>query len=229
MKGERMNNKAISGVLVLLLMLAVGLHSEASRGSDSDGKEELEKRKGAFKSILVNPVADFSKYSSVCLTAVVLAQRQDVLRHAPTATGSLVGKRSRKSVAPDKQELSELRRVVRETIVSEFGSMEGMELTLEPDAATLLLRASVTDMVFESSRKSEDGTRVPVLAQGVIEFELIDSETGLLVGRMFERRKCNARKRSQSTDEPIRLWSEVEPWVQQGAADLQGELSILGG
>jgi hypothetical protein len=191
--------------------------------------EGLEKRKGAFKSILVNPVTDFSKYSSVYLTAVVLEPREHLPRRAPTATGSLVGKRSRKPIAPDERELSELRRVVRETIVSEFGSMEGMELTLEPDAATLLLRASVTDMVFVSSRKSEDGTRVPVLAQGVIEFELIDSETGLLVGRMFERRKCNTRKRPQSTDQPLRLWSEVEPWVQQGATDLQGELSNLGG
>ena len=224
-----MSHKTVSGTLVLVVMLGVGLLSEASQGSDSDRVEDLEKRKGAFRSTLVNPVADFSKYSSVCLTTVVLEQRQDVLRHAPTATGSLVGKRSRKTVGLERQELSELRRVVRETIVSEFGSMEGLELTLEPDAATLLLRASVTDMVFESSRRSEDGTRVPVLAQAVSEFELIDSETGLLVGRMFERRKCKAPKRSQSTGEPIRLWSEVEPWVQKGATDLQGELSNLRG
>jgi hypothetical protein len=224
-----MMRKVVSGILIFVSISGVGLLSEAFGSSDPDQSANLEKRDGAFKSTLVNPTVDFSKYSSVCLTAVVLQQRQEVQRHAPRATGSLVGKRSRKPVGLDTQELSELRRVVRETIVSEFGSTNGLDLTLEPDAETLLLRASVTDMVFDSSPKSEDGTRVPVLAQGVIGFELIDGETGLLVGRMHERRKCKAPMRSHSTDEPARLWSEVGPWMQQGATDLQGELSILGG
>lgn len=224
-----MIRKTVTGLLMFVSILAMGLLSEAFGSSGPDHAGNLEKRKGAFKSTLVNPAVDFSKYSRVCLTAVVLQQRQEVQRHAPRATGSLLAKRSRRTVGVDKQELSELRRVVRETIVSEFGSTDGLKLTLEPDAATLLLRASVTDMVFDSSPTSEGGTRVPVLAQGVIGFELIDGETGLLVGRMYERRKCKASEPRQSTGEPTRLWSEVEPWMQQVTTDLQGELSNLGG
>jgi len=129
------------------------------------------------------------------------------------------------------EDLAELKEVINETIVTELSSNSELELVHDSGPETLVLRAAVTDVVFDetSKIKTADGESAPVLSQGTIVFDLIDGETGVIQARVGERRKCRPPKGGDSVDVNLGSWSSAAGWAQLAVSDLCQELKRVRG
>lgn len=217
--------KLILPVLVMLLVSGVIFAKNLDTGYEPEGLDELAKQKGVFKTTLVRPDADFSRYTKLNARKVMLVVRDPGPQSTQKETGSLIGSRTRVAVMPQYEDLAKLKEIINETIVSELNCNAELEMVHASDAETLVLRAAVTDVVFDetSKIKTADGEPAPVLSQGTIVFDLIDGETGVIQARMGERRKCRVPK-DTSPDDENGSWSSAAGWAQLAASDLCQEL-----
>ena len=71
------------------------------------------------------------------------------------------------------------------------------------------------------SAPSSSGRSQPLLSRGTVQFDLIDSETGVILARFGERGKI------PRTDEPDGPWADVGEWARLVTADLLQELKNL--
>jgi hypothetical protein len=216
----------------MLMMLAAG--SAFARSFDTvyepEGLDELTKRKGAFKTTLVRPDADFSRYTKLNARKVMLVVRDPGPAAEQMETGSLIGTRKRSGVLPPFEALAELKEIVNGAITEELGAAGGFEVVSASDPETLVLRASLTDVVIDESSKIKTATGEPsfVVTQGTIVFDLIDGETGVIQMRVGERRKVRPPKGSSSA-ELTGPWPHVDHWIEDAAADLCKEIDRLRG
>jgi hypothetical protein len=181
------------------------------------GFDELAKEKGRFKLTLVHPDADFSRYRALVATPIRLEFRGWGHQDGPQSTGSLVRKRDKPPTLLDRQGRQDLRRIVTDVVVMELDQLDGYELVEEAGPDTLIVSASVVDIVCRT-RDAE-----PTVSQGTIVFDLIDAETGSIVARVSERRKVKRVKSEDSAVEPG-PWADVEAWAESAAQDLRHEL-----
>ncbi len=222
-----------NGLLLILLVACVagiGFAKSLDTGYEPEGYDELAKQKGVFKTTLVRPDADFSRYTKLNARKVMLVVRNTGPQTTEKETGSLIGSRSRGGVMPEYEELAELKEIINETIVTELGCSSELELVHDSGPGTLVLRAAVTDVVFDktSKIKTADGEPSPILSQGTIVFDLIDGETGVIQARVGERRKCPTPKNS-SVDVDKGSWTSAASWIKLAAADLCQELKRVRG
>lgn len=216
-------------ILLTALMACVAAMSVAKSldtGFEPEGLDELAKQKGVFKTTLVHPDADFSRYTKLNARKVMLFVRDPGPQSHEKETGSLIGSRSGGGVLPPSEELAKLKDIINETIVSELSCSTELEMVTASDAETLVLRAAVTDVVFDktSKIKTADGEPAPILSQGTIVFDLIDGETGVIQARVGERRKCRPPKGDDSVDVNLGSWSSAAGWTQLAVSDLCQEL-----
>lgn len=218
--------KKICLLLVLTCSVGLGVASSLVTGYEPAGLDELDKQKGTFKTTLIRPDADFSRYTRIQTKTVALVLR-DTGGANEFSTGRLLAKREKESVVPEYDEVVEFKRIVGETLASELESTTGLELVDETGPNTLVLQPVVTDVVLSSSskNKSEDGRELPELEQGTIVFDLIDGETGLIVARMAERRRCKPPKDVKKT---TGLFPNLAYWTECAAVDLCHELERVG-
>ena len=179
-----------------------------------------------FKTTLINPETDFSSYSKLCPTRVLLQFRGPGAAQDESTAGSLVKKKGRSAEVPDGEDIETFRQVVTDAVVSQLGDCEVIELVEAAGPETLFVRATVTDIVTDIVSKSEKGGEnpKPFTVQGEISFDLIDADTGVLLARVGERRK--GRKASDGTPPPDAgaEWVIIWSWAQQAAADFRQEL-----
>ena len=222
--------KIILPILVMMVLSGVILAKGLDTGYEPEGLDELVKQKGIFKTTLIRPDADFSRYTKLNPRKVMLVVRDPGPQSSQKETGSLIGSRSGRGVMPAWEELVELKEIINETIVAELDSDNELELVTASGPETLVLRAVVTDVVFDktSKIKTPDGEPATVLSQGTIVFDLIDGETGIIQARVGERRKCRIPKNSSSEDENG-SWSSAASWTQLAVADLCQELKRVRG
>ena len=216
-------------VLVMVLTASVGLARSFETGYEPEGLDQLEKQKGVFKTTLVDPDADFSRYSKIYPKKVMLVVRDPGPRNEQPATGSLLGKSSGGGVMPEWEELAELKQIINDAIVAELGRGTDLELVNDFGPGTLVLRAAVTDVVCDESSKvkTKDGEPALTVSQGTIVFDLIDGETGIIRARVGERRKCRAAKGATPTVEGP--WPNVASWAASATADFCEELARFTG
>jgi len=216
-------------VIVLLMMLAAATVFARSfdTGYEPVGLDDLVKRKGVFKTTLVSPGADFSRYSSINQRAVKLTIRDPGPVDQGRQTGTNLAPRGRGGVMPGWAEITQLKEILDQAIAAELERSAGVELVDDAGPKTLVLRAAVTDIVCDETTKikTEDGDPVLVVSQGNIVFDLIDGETGVILARFGERRRC---QRPRGTEEPADAWPLAEAWAGAAAADLCRELERLG-
>ena len=217
-------------ILVVACVTGVGFSKSLDTGYAPEGYDELAKQKGVFKTTLVRPDADFLRYTKLHPRKVMLVVRDPGPQSHEKETGSLLGSRSRGGVMPEYEELAELKEIINETIVTELECSSDLELVNESGPATLVLRAAVTDVVFDktSKIKTADGEPAPILSQGTIVFDLIDGETGVIQARVGERRKCPTPKNS-SVDVDQGSWTSAANWAQLAVEDLCQELKRVRG
>jgi hypothetical protein len=198
-----------------------------SIGYEPEGFDELDKQKGLFKTTLVNPDADFSRYTQIQPRTVAVIIRGGGAENEFT-TGRLLTKREKEPVVPAEDEVVTFKRIVGEVLATEIEAKTDLEVVDSAGPNTLILQPVVTDTVFTSSykNKSEDGRELPELEQGTIVFDLIDGETGLIVARMAERKRNKAAKGAEPAQG---AWPNLAHWAEAAAAELCQELRRVGG
>jgi len=213
-------------ILVAVLIAGVGLAKNLDTGYEPEGLDELVAQKGLFKTTMIRPGADLSRYTKLYPKKVMLVIRDSGPKAEQPATGSLLGKRSGGGVMPEWQEIEQLKRTINDALVAELGQSSNLELVHADGPGTLVLRSAVTEIVCDESSKNKtvDGDPVLMLSQGTIVFDLIDGETGLIQARMGERRKCRSPKGEKP--QPV-AWPNVAHWAEDAATDLCSELIRL--
>ena len=217
--------RAVLLIVGVMLIAGLTMAKKINLSYEPEGFDELAKEKGVFKTTLIRPDADFSKYTKLNPRKVMLVVRESVPESGEKETGSLLGSRSRTIVMPEFEELTRLKEIIGESIDTELKNCTDCELVHDSGPGTLVLRTAVTDVLFDevSGSKSSTGEPVPILKQGTIVFDLIDGETGVIQARFGERRKCESAKASEIT-EP---WPNVIDWAELAAADLGRELERM--
>lgn len=215
-------------VLVLVMTLAVSYAIARNSGPSvgPDGLDQLTKEKGLFKTTLVNPEADFSRYNKLCPKRVLLQFRGPGVVQDESTAGSMVRKKSRGAEVPNGEDIEIFRQVVSDAVVSQLGDCEVIELVEAGGPETLFVRATVTDIVTDIVSKSEKGGEnpKPFTVQGEITFDLIDADTGVLLARVGERRKGRKAGDAVTPPEAGAEWVIIWSWAEQAAADFRQEL-----
>ena len=214
--------------LVLTISLAASFSSAKNWGpsTGSEGLDELTPQKGLFRTTLIRPGADFSKYGKVCPKRVLLQFRGPRSEQDEATTGSMVRKKSRGVDVPEGEDLETFRQVITDAVVGELGSCEVIKLVDVGGPETLFVRATVTDIVTDIASKSAKGGKnpKPFTVQGEISFDLIDAETGILLARVGERRKSRKTDDAVTPPDAGAQWVNIWVWAEQAAADLHREL-----
>lgn len=223
---ERVMLKKICFSLVLASSLSAAA-AGVSIGYEPEGFDELDKQKGLFKTTLVKPDADFSRYTQIQTRTVAVVIRGGGAGNEFT-TGRLLTKREKEPVVPAEDEVATFKRIVGEVLETEIEKMTDLEVVDSSGPNTLILQPVITDTVFTSSskNKSEDGREFPALEQGTIVFDLIDGESGLIVARMAERKRNKPPKGAESAKG---AWPNLAYWAEVAADELCQELQRVGG
>lgn len=220
-------------LLMLLLVFAavLGVAKSLDTGYEPKGLDELTKQKGTFKTTLVRPDADFTRYTKLNPRQVALVIRDPGQQGLKQPTGRLVGPKGDSGVMPDWEEIDELREIIDDTIASGLDEKTQYELVDDPGPGTLVLQAIVMDAVFDETTKikNSDGEPAMVLSQGTIVFDLIDGETGVIQARMGERRKCRPPKNASSSLDAAGSWPCAGAWTELAVTDLCRELRRVRG
>ena len=215
--------KVILPILLMTLLSGVILAKSLDTGYEPEGLDELAKQKGIFKTTLINPEADFPRYTEYQMRQIVVVVVNPGAQALDNSTGRLLGGRERESVIPEYDEVVEFKRIVGEVIAAKLAQSTALEPAVDTGPNTLVLQPIITDAVFTSSskNKSEDGRELPTLSQGTIVFDLIDGDTGSIVARLAERVRCKPPKGTESTSG---AWPNLAYWTECAAADLAREL-----
>lgn len=218
--------KSILLVSVAALIAGLGLAKDRSSASEPDGYDELTKREGHFKTTLIRSDSDFSKYTKMYPQKVRLQFREQNSVQDQASTGSMIRKRSKAKPIPDGEDLAKLARIIDQALIDELGRIEAFELVQEAGPDTLVLRVSVTEMVCDISSEPArpEKKQGPFSARGVIVFDLIDAETGVIQARIGERRKSRRAEDPTSSTETDLRWANICAWAEHAAADLRREL-----
>jgi hypothetical protein len=199
----------------------MGFAGTTADNPEPEGIDDLKKVKGGlFKQCLVQPDAIFSDYGKLLTYRVRLQFNIQQARAARAGTGSMISAREEPPVTISGADQAEVARVIDEAFALELGSGEAFSLVHEAGPATLLVVTSVEDIDLRGA-PSSSGRSQPLLSRGTVQFDLIDSETGVILARFGERSKI------PHTGESDGPWSDVGEWARLAAADLLQELKNL--
>lgn len=212
--------------LVVVLSAGSSFAGNQSSGSGPNGLEELTKQKGFFKTTLINTDAQFSGYSKLCPKRVLLQFRGPGPAQDESTTGSMIRKKSRGAAIPEGGDLATFRQTITDAFMSELASCELIELVEDSGPETLIVRATITDIVTDIASKSGKAgkTPKPFTVQGDITFDLIDAETGVLLARFGESRKSRKAGDSVTSPDAGAEWANIWLWAERAAADFRQEL-----
>ena len=223
--------KAMILGFAVVLSAGWGITRGPSSGYGPEGLDELTKSKGQFKTTLIRPDADFSKYGKVYPRRVLLQFRGPGPAQDESTAGSMVKKKSRGAAIPNGEDLETLRQIITDAFVAELGSCELFELVDEVGPETLFVRVTVMDIVTDiASKSSKTGkNQKPFSAQGTIVFDLIDAETGVIQARFGEPRKSKKADDSIVPPDAGAQWVSIWAWAEQAVADFHRELERVRG
>ena len=216
----------ICAAVLMVVVAGVGLAASFDLGYEPEGLDDLKKEKGVFKTTLVRPDADFSRYDSIQTRTPVLAVRAPASSGRGSSTGSLVGGVGGGVDLPEWEDLAELKEIFSRAVDTELGSATDLAVVEGDGPTTLVLRPAITDAVITTSSryKSNDGEEVPLLTRATVVLDLIDGETGVIVARLAERRTCPRPKKGDAAGDVYPLWPNVADWASSVAADLALQL-----
>ena len=106
--------RAVLLIVGVMLIAGLTMAKKINLGYEPEGFDELAKEKGVFKTTLIRPDADFSKYTKLNPRKVMLVVRESVPESGEKETGSLIGSRSRTIVMPEFEQLARLKEIIGE-------------------------------------------------------------------------------------------------------------------
>jgi hypothetical protein len=218
--------KAFSLVLTISLAAGFSLAKNPGPSSGPEALDGLTKQKGTFKTTLIRPDTDLSRYGKVYPKRVLLQFRGPRPAQDEATAGSMVRKRNRGTTIPNGEDLATFRQIITDVFVSELGSCELFELVNEVGPGTLLVRVTVMDIVTDIASKSSktDKNQNSFSVQGTIVFDLIDAETGVVQARFGERRKSRKGGDSAASPDVGVQWVNIWTWAEQATEDFHQEL-----
>jgi hypothetical protein len=213
------------GFLILAVVAGIGFARNSNSGFDPDGLEELEKQKGQFKTTLIRPDADFSKYGKLCPKRVLLQFRGPGPPQEESTMGSLVKKKSREVVVPEGEELEVFRQVIADAFTAEMGSCELFELVEDAGPGTLLFRVMVTEIMTDIAEKSSK--EKPFSVQGNFLIDVVDAETGIIQARFGEFSRSKKVKNPVEVPGAGAQWVSISSWAGKAATEFRQELERI--
>ena len=222
-----MKNIAMWCVLTFPLVATWAQAEEATLAVEVTGSDELVREKGRFEDTSVHPDADFTRYRKLHLWIAELQFREVAAQRDHT-----VGRIDNGSAfALSNEEQERYREVVSNAFVDELGRSKNLELVADFGPSTLIVRASILDIVCHVPPPSAGDVNVypSTVGEGTLRFELIDSETGVMQARVEERRKIQPPGRiiPDVSSVPIyreTMWRDVRRWSSEAASDLRRAL-----
>jgi hypothetical protein len=212
---------------ILLAALLIGgvAYAQETSPAGEEGSEQV-KIKGPFKETWVRPDADITQYTKLYAWKSRFEFR-DVgeTKAAPTTAGKLRGDDGPYVVTEESRQKFE--KVVNESFMKELGRSKIFEEADEVGPDTLLVRASLLDIVSNVPPRFTGTADVYLSAVGeaTFFFELIDSETGEVQATVGERRRIQPPTRQyQINSAPANsatVWADVEMWATSVARDLR--------
>ena len=214
--------------LLLCGVLMAGVLS-AQEERQITGEDDLVQEKGPWAGTWIHPDADITKYSKLYMWQGVFDFREGGEKSSGTTARAMSGGQTGGYYIRDESK-EKFKQVFSDTVVKELGRGKLFEVVDTVGPGTLLVRAGVLDIV---SDVPPDATRrgdvyLSAVGSGVIFFELIDAETGVIQARIAERRTIQPQSRMHSVNtvpaNANSVWMDVERWAREQAQRLRKEL-----
>jgi len=193
------------------------------------GAEDLVQEKGKWESTFIHPDADISKFDKLYLWEGLFEFREGGDKSSGTTTQAMRGGQTGPYYV-NQESREKFQQVVNDAFVAELGRGELFEVVDVVGPGTLLVRGGVLDIVSyvppDAFRRGN--SYLASVGEGVIFFELIDSETGVIQARVAERRIIQPQARMNRVNTaPVNeasVWADVERWAREQAQMLRKEL-----
>ena len=216
-----------AAVLLLCGVLMAGVLYAQEK--EVTGAEDLVQEKGKWAGTYVRPDADISKYSKLYLWEGVFEFREGGDKSSGTTAKSLRGGQTGPYYVSEESK-EKFKQVVNDAVVAELGRSKLFEVTEAVGPDTLLVRGGVLDIVSDvpPDAARRGNVYLASVGEGMIFFELIDSETGVIQARVAERRIIQPQARlNRVNTAPVNaasVWADVERWAREQAQMLRKEL-----
>ena len=193
------------------------------------GEDDLVQEKGPWAGTLIHPDADISKYDKLYMWQGVFDFREGGAKGSGTSAHVMRADQSGNYYIRDESK-EKFKEVFSDAVVKELGRSKLFEVVDTVGPGTLLVRGGVLDIVSDvppdATRRGE--VYLAAVGSGVIFFELIDAETGVIQARVAERRNIQPQARMQQVSTvPVNantVWIDVERWAREQARKLRKEL-----
>lgn len=209
-------------------LLAQGAAPETLGDIESERYSELEKGKSAFRETWVLPGADLSKYSSIYLWEAVFEYR-DV--GDPDRYRSALSRSSRTTFGIPDAARVEFEKVVGEAFLKEIHKGKQFRIADKLEPNTLILRGGLLDIISYVPPESVGRTDVYLanIGEATLVIELLDGDTGTVLGMVSERRKIQPPGGGQidrftMPSNKVTISADVRRWAQNAASKLRREL-----
>jgi hypothetical protein len=219
-----MKNVTMLCVLALFLVTTCPQAQEATLAVEVTGNDQLVQEKGRFKDTRVHPDADFTRYSKLYLSVAELQFRE--VEAGPAETSGTIDDTRQFGLSKEEQE--RYRTVVTAAFADELGRSKKLQVVDDVGPNTLIVRASVLDIVSYIPPSSVGLVDVypSTVGEATLRFELIDSETGVIQARFEERSEVLPPGRIMHEVSPVpvsrqTMWRDVDRWSRKGASDLR--------
>jgi hypothetical protein len=193
------------------------------------GEDDLVQEKGKWAATFVRPDADFTKYSKLYPWEGVFEFREGGAKSSGTTTQSMRGDQTGPYYV-DEESREKFGQIVNDAFVAELSRSKLFEVVDSVGPGTLIVRSGVLDIVSnvppDAARRGN--VHLASVGNGVIFFELIDAETGVIQARAAERRVIQPQARMHSVNtapaNAATVWADVERWAREQAQMLRKEL-----
>ncbi len=215
-------------ILLAIVFVAGAAYALEAPDEKASGNEQV-KVEGAFRATWVLPDADITHYTKIYPWKAKYEFREGgETKAAETTTERLRGGGGPYTIREESKEKFE--KTVNMALINELGRSKIFEIVDEVGPNTLLVRASVLDIISNVPPNfAGDEIYLSSVGEATFIFELIDAETGVVQATGGERRTIqgpSARTAGVNTipANSATVWAEVDKWATEMARDLRKAL-----
>jgi len=221
---------------IMILMTAVVLVScvvmaqEQPKGAEITGAEELVKQKSQlWGEVWVRPDADISRYDKLYLWQAVF-QFRDVSDDQVNRTTTAMLRGDQGYFTISEEDRKKFEKIVKDVVVKELNRSKQFDIVDTIGPGTLAVRGLILDIVSNVPPNvgRQGNVFLSNMGEATFIFELVDAETGVIQGRVGDRRVIQPPARmntvSQAPTTSATVWNDVELWAQDQAMTLRREL-----
>jgi hypothetical protein len=215
--------------ILFLTVMSIGIANAQGEdpATELDQHADLEKGKSAFKETWIHPDADFTQYNKLYLWEAEFEYRDVGPAQSTSSTRMSTRKREFGISDADRQKFEE---VVSEAFVKGVQKTKKFELVDEIEPDTLIMRGAALDIISLVPPQSTGRSDVYLsnIGEATLVLELIDADTGDVLGLVSERRKIQSGNGQMDMmtmpTSSVTVIAEVRRWAQRAGSKLASEL-----